>query len=102
MVVDPFEPFRRDINRLTKAARAAQDELLLSLDVNKKLGTRVRQLRTERRWSQEELADRAQLHRTYIGGIERGERNVSLHNIVRIATALGVPPWALLFDIGRR
>jgi len=102
MAVDPFQPFRRDIDRITKAARDAQDELIASLDINKRLGARVRQLRTERRWSQEELADRAQLHRTYIGGIERGERNVSLLNIVRIATALGVPPWALLFDIGRR
>ena len=102
MVLDPFEPFKRDIDRITKAARDAQDELIKSLDINKRLGTRVRQLRTERRWSQMELANRAHLHYTYIGGIERGERNVSLLNIVRIATALGVPPWTLLFDIGVR
>lgn len=51
-------------------------------------GTRVRELRNQRGWSQETLADIAGVHRTYIGGIERGERNVSLENIARIANAL--------------
>ena len=48
--------------------------------------------------SQEELADRANIHRTYIGGIERGERNPTLTMIQRIATALGVTPGTLLED----
>jgi transcriptional regulator with XRE-family HTH domain len=46
--------------------------------------------------SQEELADLADIHRTYIGGIERGERNPTLTMIVRLARALGVPPAKLL------
>ena len=54
-------------------------------------GARVRVLRRERGLSQEELADRANLHRTYVGSIERGERNVALLNIKRLADALSVP-----------
>ena len=50
-----------------------------------KFGERVRQLRKEKRMSQEELADKANLHRTYIGMIERAEKNVTLINIEKIA-----------------
>lgn len=53
-------------------------------------GRRMRELRKERGLSQEELAHRAGLHYTYIGGIERGERNPALVNISRIAAALGM------------
>lgn len=60
------------------------------------LGTTVRELRVELGISQEALAERCNLHRTYIGGIERGERNVSLENIVRLATALKTTPSRLL------
>ena len=56
----------------------------------KQFGTRVRALRTKRGWSHEELASRAGLHWTYVGGIERGERNPSLRNILRLARALQV------------
>lgn len=53
-------------------------------------GDKVKELRLTKGWSQEELAKRAGLHRTYIGSIERSERNVSLINVERIAKALGV------------
>lgn len=59
-------------------------------------GARVRRMRLAAGYSQEELAHRAGLDRTYISGIERGRRNVSLVNIVRIAEALSVDPGYLV------
>jgi transcriptional regulator with XRE-family HTH domain len=55
-----------------------------------KFGAKIRSLRMAKGWSQEELANNAGLDRTYIGGIERGERNVSLKNICLLAKTLGV------------
>lgn len=60
------------------------------------IGERVRQHRLSMGLSQEGFADRAALHRTYISGIERGERNVSVLNLVKVADALDVDPGALL------
>jgi transcriptional regulator with XRE-family HTH domain len=54
-------------------------------------GQKVKEARQEKHMSQEELAFRSGLHRTYISSIERGKRNVSLVNIRRLANALGVP-----------
>lgn len=71
----------------------------MSNDAKKKFGERIRSLRKDAGLSQEELADAAGLHRTYIGAIERGERNVSLINIVQIAHTLRVKPASLLEDI---
>lgn len=58
-------------------------------DPRKKFGERVRHHRKMLDWSQEDLANEAGLDRTYIGSVERGERNISLINIVKIAQALG-------------
>lgn len=59
-------------------------------------GVRLARLRKDRRWSQERLALESGLARSYLGGIERGHRNVSLVNIVRLALTLGVLPEELL------
>lgn len=55
-----------------------------------KFGQRIRQLRLEKKLSQEQLAEKTGFHRTYIGMIERGERNPSLKNIKRFANAFDV------------
>ena len=65
-------------------------------------GKQLQGLRKAQGLSQEELAERCGLHRTYIGGIERGERNVALLNILRIAAALDVPAARLLEGLGRK
>ena len=62
-------------------------------------GQRVRARRLELGLSQEALAPLAGRHRTYVGSLERGERNVALINIVRLGKALGVDPGALISGI---
>ena len=54
------------------------------------LGQRLRQRRRERKWTQAELAQRCALHRTFIGSVERGERNLSILNLRLIARILRV------------
>jgi len=61
-----------------------------SQEILKKFGEKVREIRKDKEMSQEELAYKANLHRTYIGMIERAEKNITLVNIEKIATALGV------------
>lgn len=58
--------------------------------------TNLRRLRLQQKLSQEELAERAGVHRTYVGMLERSEKNVTIHNIERIARALAVAPEVLL------
>ena len=60
------------------------------------LGKRLRKLRKDQGWSQEQLALECGLDRTYIGGIEQGRRNVGLINIFKLAEALNVSPGKLL------
>jgi transcriptional regulator with XRE-family HTH domain len=64
-------------------------------------GAAVRALRRDRGLSQEEFADRVGLHRTYIGDVERGERNIGLVNIGRIAVGLDVPLSVLMAETER-
>jgi transcriptional regulator with XRE-family HTH domain len=59
-------------------------------DLLKRFGQRIRQLRTQKGWSQEAFADVCGVHRTYMGHLERGEKNVSFRSILRIADALGI------------
>ena len=67
-------------------------------EVQSRFGEKLRQIRRDRGVSQEKLAELAGLHRTYVSSIERGERNVSLVNIERLATALGVTMADLMPD----
>lgn len=67
------------------------------MDVKRKFGDRVRELRHQRGVSQEAFADECGVHRTYMSGIERGLRNVSIENVVKIARALEVSV-GVLFD----
>jgi transcriptional regulator with XRE-family HTH domain len=60
------------------------------------LAKNMRRLRAARGLSQEALAHESGLNRTYLSGVERSERNVSIDNIARIAEGLGIEPWKLL------
>ena len=69
-------------------------------DVKVLFGKRIRELRKLRGWSQEEFALRVGLDRSYVGGVERGERNISLENICLMSVKLGVPTSKLFEDWG--
>ena len=66
-----------------------------------RLGRAVRRLRTAAGYSQESFADACGLHRTYMGAVERGETNISLDNIERIARGLRLSPAQLLTEAER-
>jgi transcriptional regulator with XRE-family HTH domain len=63
-------------------------------------GQRVRTARKRLGMTQQQLGKLSRMDRTYIGGIERGERNITLLNVLRLARALRVKPAALLDDLG--
>lgn len=62
----------------------------------RRFGRALAQVRQEAGLSQEELAHRSGLHRTYVGGLERGERNPTLMTVLALAKGLGMPPSTLL------
>jgi transcriptional regulator with XRE-family HTH domain len=66
------------------------------LNLRRVFAANLRQARQGAGLSQESLADRAGLHRTYVGSVERGERNISIDNIERLAVALGLAASSLL------
>jgi transcriptional regulator with XRE-family HTH domain len=68
-------------------------------DPRASFGKQIRKLRLQRGLSQEKLAELADLHRNYVGGVERGERNIAIINIVRLARALKVKPGKLMETI---
>ncbi|MBO06610.1 MAG: transcriptional regulator [Parcubacteria group bacterium] len=58
--------------------------------INKSVGSKIRQIRNKKGWSQEQLAFEANLHRAYIGQVERGEKNMGIQNLENISRALGI------------
>lgn len=72
-----------------------------NLSLRRALGRAIRQRRTELGFSQDSFADHCGLHRTYIGAIERGERNLSLESLATVATALDTPLSSLIKEAER-
>jgi transcriptional regulator with XRE-family HTH domain len=66
------------------------------MDVRRRVGLNVKRLREAKGWPQEELADRAELHRTYVSGVERGVRNPTITVLEKLANGLGVELAALV------
>ena len=65
-------------------------------DLQRIAGANIRAIRKQRGVSQEQLADALGVHRTYMGGVERGERNLTLRSLERLAERMGVDPVTLL------
>ena len=68
----------------------------MALDPRLRFGLKLIEIRKTRGWSQERLALESGLARSYLGGVERGQRNIALLNICRLAETLGLPPSDLL------
>jgi len=68
----------------------------MSNDPRSLFGLRLSEMRKSRGWSQERLAAESGLARSYVGGVERGQRNIALLNICKLADALGLAPGVLL------
>jgi transcriptional regulator with XRE-family HTH domain len=67
-------------------------------DINKRVGKKIRYYREKKGLTQETLAFEADLHRAYIGQIERGEKNIGIQNLEKIAKALGIKAAKFLSD----
>ena len=65
-------------------------------ELRKIVGRRIKYFREHLRLSQQDLSELSGLNRSYIGGVERGERNIGIDNLEKIATGLGVEAWRLL------
>jgi transcriptional regulator with XRE-family HTH domain len=74
----------------------------MEADLQRAVGHNLRAYRQARGFSQEAFADVLGVHRTYMGGVERGERNLTLKSVERIAERLGIEPLALLGAQGDR
>jgi len=66
------------------------------ISARERFGVALRQARLRLELSQEELADRAGMHRTYVGQVESGQRNVAIDNLEKLADAVGLPLWEML------
>lgn len=71
-------------------------------NLQKTLGKRIRELRLKKGFSQESFADHCGLHRTYMGGIERGERNLTIQTVSTVAKGLDLSMSQLLADIEKQ
>jgi len=74
-------------------------KLLIVRDLATVLGDRIRELRRKKGFSQESFADHCGLHRTYMGGIERGEHNLTIQTALTVANGLGITLSKLFTDI---
>ena len=72
--------------------------MLKKRDIRRTIGRRIKYYREQQGLSQEVVGKLAGLHRSYIGGVERGERNIGVDNLAKIAKALGMKPWQLLHE----
>jgi transcriptional regulator with XRE-family HTH domain len=66
------------------------------MDVQRQFGKRLAELRKAKGWSQEKLSLEAEIARSYLGGVERGQRNIALVNICKLAKTLGIKPSELM------
>lgn len=78
------------IARCTKIYKIVFLQIIFDMEIKEKIGKRLRELRTAKGLSQEKFSFECELDRTYIASIEQGKRNVSIVNIEKIATALGL------------
>ncbi|KJY66428.1 helix-turn-helix domain-containing protein [Vibrio nigripulchritudo] len=72
---------------------------MTKIEIQQQFGKRLKTLRKEQNLSQEELAHASSLDRSYVGQVERGERNITLENIFKLAAGLNVEPHILLMDL---